>query len=72
MLWNIKIVNFLKADSFKEDMASMIDGDDTEVNFDWDQAQKELLTEAGIDMAKEMETKLLCVAEEVIFYEIKR
>ena len=69
MLWNIKIVNFLKADSFKEDMASMIDGDDTEVNFDWDQAQKELLTEAGIDMAKEMETKLLCVAEEVIFYE---
>ena len=72
MLWNIKIVNFLKADSFKEDMASMIDGDDTEVNFDWDQAQKELLTEAGIDMAKEMETKLLCVAEEVIFYEIER
>ena len=48
-------------------MASMIDGDDTEVNFDWDQAQKELLTEAGIDMAKEMETKLLCVAEEVIY-----
>ena len=43
----------------------MIDGDDTEVNFDWDQAQKELLTEAGIDMAKEMENKLLCVAEEV-------
>ena len=47
-------------------MASMIDGDtDAEVTFDWDQAQKELLVEAGIDMAKEMESKLLAVAEDV-------
>lgn len=44
----------------------MIDGETSaEVNFDWDQAQKELLIEAGIDMAKEMESKLLAVAEEV-------
>ena len=43
----------------------MMDGETSEVNFDWDQAQKELLIEAGIDMAKEMESKLLAVAEEV-------
>lgn len=43
----------------------MIDGENDEISFDWDQAQKELLDEAGIDMAKEMECKLLTVAEEV-------
>ena len=53
------------ADSFREDMASMIDGETDEIDFDWDQAQKELLNGAGIDMAKEMECKLLTVAEEV-------
>ena len=56
--------NFL-ADSFREDMASMIDGETDDIDFDWDQAQKELLNGAGIDMAKEMECKLLTVAEEV-------
>ena len=49
-------------------MASMIDGDNDEISFDWDQAQKELLDEAGIDMAKEMECKLLTMAEEVILF----
>ena len=37
-----------------------------EINFDWEQAQRELLTEAGIDMEKEMEKQLLCFAEEVV------
>ena len=46
-------------------MASMIDGETDDIDFDWDQAQKELLKGAGIDMAKEMECKLLTVAEEV-------
>ena len=36
-----------------------------EISFDWEQAQRELLTEAGIDMEKEMEKQLLCFAEEV-------
>lgn len=57
------------ADSFREEMAtSMIEGDnpgDNEIDFDWEQAQRELLNGAGIDMAKEMECKLLTVAEEV-------
>ena len=56
---------YTSADSFREDMASMIDGETDEIDFDWDQAQKELLNGAGIDMAKEMECKLLTVAEEV-------
>ena len=43
----------------------MIDGETDDIDFDWDQAQKELLNGAGIDMAKEMECKLLTVAEEV-------
>ena len=46
----------------------MIDGENDEISFDWDQAQKELLDEAGIDMAKEMECKLLTMAEEVILF----
>ena len=59
------------ADSFREDMASMIDGDSgADVTFDWDQAQRELLDEAGIDMAKEMEAKLLTVAEEVNVFDL--
>ena len=37
-----------------------------EINFDWEQAQRELLTEAGIDMEAEMEKQLLCFAEEVV------
>ena len=38
----------------------------SEIHFDWDQAQKELLDEAGIDMEQEMERQLLTYAEEVI------
>lgn len=36
----------------------------SEIHFDWDQAQKELLDETGIDMEKEMERQLLTYAEE--------